>query len=58
MEVVNGQLDHGVRVPEAVAVLGLAVGLVDAAHIDLDVEFDQIPTDIAEKQFGGNVQHL
>jgi hypothetical protein len=45
-------------VPEAVAVLRLAVGLVDAAHIDLDVEFDQIPTDIAEKQFGGNVQHL
>ena len=28
--------------PEAVAVLGLAVGLVDATHIDLDVEFDTL----------------
>jgi hypothetical protein len=58
MEVVNGQLDHGVSVSEAVAVLGLAVGLVDAAHIDLDIKFDQVPTDIAEEQLRGNVQHL
>ncbi len=40
MEVVDGQLDHGVSVSEAVAVPGLAVRLVDAAHIDLDIKFD------------------